>query len=118
MTTTATTATRAAAALARLDLDAEDRAVALYRALHPASRATSTAGYSRNTSRRRERTCLLCRDWAESWCAAWPRTDASRSREWAHARACAPAYLAATLAALAADWTGGAGHYAADLGVP
>lgn len=62
------------------DEDVEALFVALERALNPRSRAEGLWRFTRNGSRKSERTCYVCGR-SVTWCTKWPRTRQSIDAE-------------------------------------
>jgi hypothetical protein len=67
----------------RTELTEEDL-VARYRATHPASRVVGITKYIHNSSRSRQRGCVLCGWSGPSWSADWPKTKGAIRAEREH----------------------------------
>lgn len=63
-----------------------EAALSAYKVLNPRSRIDGQFRYRLNTSRRRQKECVLCGVGGPTWCAAWPKTV--RAEAWEHAHVC------------------------------
>lgn len=68
----------------RKDLKTEQTLVAMYRMVHPESRAVSIIRYVRNGAVTRQRGCIICGENGPSWNGKYPKTEAAKSWERSH----------------------------------